>query len=144
MSTKLKINLLSFILVLIMLASWILNMGLLRFGLTFYLVPLTLPILFIISNNISCKYFPTSKWIKIVTLISIITFLPPHLLVADIGDIGKLYLCFGLIVSNEVAFFTMPIGITLFFINVVAIVCQLIMAIVLKSASRKESSISKE
>ena len=144
MSTKLKINLLSITLILIMLASWILNMGWLRFALTFFLVPLMLPILFIIGNNIACKYFSTSKWIKIVTLISLITFLPPHLLVADGGDIGELYLFFGLVVSNKISYIAMPTGIVLFFINIGAIICQLIMAIVLKIASRKKSTISKE
>ncbi len=144
MSTKAKMNLLSIILIVIMLASWVLNIGWLRFGLTFYLVPLILPIIFIVGNNISYKYLSTSKAIKIATLISFITFLPPHLLVADISDIGEFYLFFGLIVSDSVANFTMPIGITLFFIHIGAIICQFAFAAVLKSTSRKASAVSEE
>ena len=101
-SKRLTTALLAFAFILIMLASWILNFGWLRFIGTFLLIPLFHPALFFVGNLLYAE-LPRKKSSCRLTVLSFATFLLPHLLIADGGDEGELYLFFHLIESNAVA-----------------------------------------
>ncbi len=97
---KLKFNILSVLCVIIAAASWLLNLGWMRFFLTLIAVPFIHAIVFFCVNNFAATYAEKSKKLKICTIISYITYLISYLLLPDGGDTGGMYVFFGLI-NNE-------------------------------------------
>ena len=111
MSNRLKLNLLSIGMIAVMCLSWVFNIGWIRLILKFLLFPVISAVVFFIGNHLSAKYIQTDKNLKTVTMLSYITFLLPYLLVGDGGDIGEMYMLFGLIENDTIVGIVTMIGI---------------------------------
>ena len=101
--TKMKCMILTLLCMTIAAGSWLLNMGWLRFVMTYALVPFVHAIIFFLANLFSAKYMQKSKKLKAIFIMFCITYLLSYLLLADGGDIGEMYVFFGLIHNNEIS-----------------------------------------
>ncbi len=88
--------------ILIVAASWILNMGWYRLILTWLTVPFIHPIIFAVINGKALPNLIYSAKLKIYTLITYITYVLMYAFFPDGGDVGSAYVFFGLI-SNDTA-----------------------------------------
>lgn len=138
MYTRLKISLASGVFIILMLASWILNMGWLRVIGTFMLIPVIHSVAFFFGNFLSGKNFKKRKNVTIITVLSFITFIIPHLLIADFADIGESYLFFRLIENSKVAEITTPIGGVFFAVNIAMLICQYTLFFAYRNESQGE------
>lgn len=112
--------------ILIMTASWLLNMGWYRIILTWLAFPIIHLVLFIIINGkILLKLF-CSKALKVYTLLSYVSYLLFYLMLPDGGDIGTMYILFSLFHNNTVAYIAGVLSVTSFFAHIVFTVFQLI------------------
>lgn len=112
--------------ILIMTASWLLNMGWYRIILTWLAFPIIHLVLFIIINGkILLKLF-CSKALKVYTLLSYVSYLLFYLMLPDGGDIGTMYVIFSLLHNNTVAYIAGVLSVTSFFAHIVFTVFQLI------------------
>ena len=139
MATKTKLNLLSIFLILIMFASWVLNFGWIRLALTFILFPLIQAVVFFIANRLSAKNIHI-KPVRLATIISYATFLLPHILILDCGDIGESYIFFHLIESNKISEITSKIGYLFMLVHIACVVFQFVLYFKHKSKVVKENS----
>lgn len=112
--------------ILIMAASWLLNMGWYRIILTWLAFPIIHLVLFIIINGkILLKLF-CSKALKVYTLLSYVSYLLFYLMLPDGGDIGTMYILFSLFHNNTVAYIAGVLSVTSFFAHIVFTVFQFI------------------
>lgn len=123
---KLKYTLIAVLFVIIAVVSWIFNMGWLRFILTFLAVPIIHTIAFMIINNISLPYINKSVKLKRYVVLTYITYLLSYLLLPDGGDVGPMYVFFGLIHNDVVASISYNISSIVFIGNIVLLVLQII------------------
>ncbi len=107
------------------LTSWIMNMGWYRFFLTFLLFPIIHAVIFVTVNIVVLPKLCDSAKVKTYTLISYMTYLFSYLLFPDGGDVGEMYLFFGLIQNNAVADITFPISIICFITHIIFTVFSL-------------------
>ena len=121
--TKLKYTLTSFLCIIIAIISWFLNFGWLRFFLTFLAVH---TIAFIIINSFSLSYIDKSAGLKRYVILTYITYLVGYLLLPDGGDVGSMYVFFGLIHNDVVASISYNISSIVFIGNIVLLVLQII------------------
>lgn len=77
--------------------SWIFNMGWIRFIMTFMLIPFVHAIVFFLINLFASKYVHKSEKLRKVLVMCCITYLLFYILLPDGGDIGEMYVLFGLI-----------------------------------------------
>ena len=126
MKTKTKLNILSIFMILIMFASWILNFGWIRLALTFILFPLIQAVIFFIANRLSAKNIHI-KPVRVATILSYVTFLLPHLLILDGGDIGESYIFFHLIESNRISEITSRIGYFFMLVHIACVILQFVL-----------------
>jgi len=133
MSARTKINLITSVLTAVMLASWFLNFGWLRFVATFLLFPLVQGGLFILLNVFSSKYYRRSKPLWIVTVLSLATFLLPHLLIPDVSDIGPTYFFFGLIQNSAAADIAMGFGSLFLLVHLGLFTAQFVLFLLVRS-----------
>lgn len=98
--SKWKAILITLLCIAIAAVSWIFNMGWLRFIMTFLLIPFIHAIIFFLVNLFSLKYIQKSKKLRNFYIMFCITYLLFYLLLPDAGDIGEMYVFFGLIQSN--------------------------------------------
>ena len=122
---KLKYNLVAILLVIIATASWVLNMGWLRFIMTFLAVPVIHTIAFMIINNFSLSYIDESVKLKRFVVLSYVTYITGYLLLPDSADIGPMYVFFGLIHNDIFANIAYNISSTAFAANIVFLILQL-------------------
>lgn len=123
---KLKYTLIAVLFVIIAIVSWIFNMGWLRFILTFLAVPIIHTIAFMIINNISLSYINKSVKLKRYVVLTYITYLLSYLLLPDGGDVGPMYVFFGLIHNDVVASISYNISSIVFIGNIVLLVLQIV------------------
>ncbi len=83
--------------ILIVTASWILNMGWYRVILTWLAVPFVHPVIFAVINSKALPNLIYSAKLKIYTLITYITYVLMYAFLPDGGDVGSTYVFFGLI-----------------------------------------------
>lgn len=126
MKFKTKINILSLFMILIMFASWIFNFGWIRLALTFILFPLIQSVVFFIANRLSAKNIHI-KPVRLATILSYVTFLLPHLLILDGGDIGESYIFFHLIESNRISEITSRIGYFFMLVHIACVILQFVL-----------------
>lgn len=126
MTTKTKLNLLSIFLILIMFASWIFNFGWIRLALTFILFPLIQAVIFFNANRLSAKIIHI-KPVRLATILSYVTFLLPHFLILDGGDIGESYIFFHLIESNRISEITSRIGYFFILVHIACVIMQFVL-----------------
>lgn len=121
---KLKYNLVAILLVIIAIASWVLNMGVLRYVMTFAVpIPIIYTIAFMIINNFSLSYIDKSVKLKRFVILSYITYLLGYLLLPD-GDFRQMYVFFGLIHNDKVANISCNISYVAFMGNIVLLILQ--------------------
>lgn len=100
---KKRTILMSIFYILIVIASWFLNMGWIRFFMTFLLIPFIHAVIFFLTNFFGSKYFDKSTKIKKLNLWFVISYLVAYFLMPDGGDVGGMYFFFGLIHSNTLS-----------------------------------------
>lgn len=139
-NSKLKYNLISILFVIISIVSWVFNMGWLRFIMTFLAVPIIHTIAFIIINSFSLSYIDKSVKLKRYVNLSYITYLLGYLSLPDGGDVGPMYVFFGLIHNDIVANISYIISSISFIGNIVLFILQIV-EIILQIAERKKKTI---
>ncbi len=92
--------------ILIVAASWILNMGWYRVILTWLAVPFVHPVIFAVINGKTLPNLIYSAKLKAYTLITYITYVLMYAFFPDGGDVGSSYVFFGLI-SNDTVVYTL-------------------------------------
>ena len=110
--------------VLIMLASWLMNMGWMRVLGTWLLLPLHHSALFIAANLVSARHYGDDAEVSELMVWSHITFLLPYILLPDGGDIGPMYFCFGLVRNDTAALIAFIAAVIVFIVHIVIIVDQ--------------------
>lgn len=80
--------------------SWIFNMGWIRFIMTFMLIPFIHAIIFFLINLFTACYIHKSKKLRNINISFCLTYLLFYILLPDGGDVGEMYVFFGLIHSN--------------------------------------------
>lgn len=125
-NTKLKYTLISVLFVIVAIVSWVLNMGWLRFIMTFLAVPIIHTIAFMIINNFSLSYVDKSVKLKRYVILSYTTYLLGYILLPDGGDVGTMYVFFGLIHNDIVASISYNISSIAFIGNIVLLVLQIV------------------
>lgn len=83
--------------------SWVLNMGWLRFVMTILLIPFGHAIAFLVTVFSTVKYIDKSPKTKILNILFITTYLLFYAFLPDGGDVGGMYLFFGLIRNDVIA-----------------------------------------
>ena len=101
-------------------ASWVFNMGWIRFFMTFLLIPIVHAIVFLLSNLSFAKYTGKSSVMEKLNAFFIITYLISYLLMPDAGDIGEMYFFFGLIQSDNLSNIA-------FFVSNIAFICHIVL-----------------
>ena len=100
---KKRTILMSIFYILIVIASWFLNMGWIRFFMTILLIPFIHAVVFFLTNFFATKYFDKSTKIRKLNLWFTISYLIAYLLMPDGGDIGGMYFFFGLIHNDTLS-----------------------------------------
>ena len=93
--------LLSVLCIVIATASFVLNIGWIRFSMTIMLIPIIQPIVFLKTNLHASNFFCESSRLRVINYLFIATYLIFWVLLPDGGDIGPSYCLFNL-VRNEV------------------------------------------
>ena len=120
---KIKTIIISVISILVVVATWIFNLGWLRLFMTAVLIPHI--VLFVFMNLYSTKYFDNSKKIKILNIFFVLTFLFAYVFMPDSDDISS-YVFFGLIHNENVLNIAEIISTVAFVGNVVTFIMQII------------------
>lgn len=116
--------LLSVFSVLIAGVSWVLNMGWLRFFMTFLLVPFIHAFLVYIISLLSVKYYDRVAKLKLLNMIFLASYLFAYMFFPDGGDYGPMYCFFGLI-KNDI-FVTIA-----YYVSVAALMLHIVMFILI-------------
>lgn len=120
---KIKTIIISVISILVVVATWIFNLGWLRLFMTAVLIPHI--VLFVFMNLYSTKYFDNSKKIKILNIFFVLTFLFAYVFMPDSDDISS-YVFFGLVHNENVLNIAEIISTVAFVGNVVTFIMQII------------------
>lgn len=89
--------------VVIMAASWVLNIGWYRVILTWLAVPIVHAVVFFILNAVALPNLMHSKKLKVYTLLTYVFFVFTYAFFPDGGDVGPAYVFFGLIKNDTAA-----------------------------------------
>lgn len=108
---------------LIMVASWILNLGWRRIFLTFILFPLAHTTLFAIFNGKSMLGFAKSKKLKKYTLLSCITHIALYLSFSDFPDYTS-YTFFGLLRGHKISGYADVLCIIILLAHITVLILQ--------------------
>ena len=120
---KIKTIIISVISILVVVATWMFNLGWLRLFMTAFLIPHI--VLFVFMNLYSTKYFDNSKRIKILNIFFVLTFLFAYVFMPDSDDISS-YVFFGLVHNENVLNIAEIISTVAFVGNVVTFIMQII------------------
>ena len=111
--------------VVIMIPSWIFNLGWIRVFLTMILFPIVHLVAFVIINISVLKKLHLSAKLKTYTALSYVSFVFAYLLFPDAGDVGTMYFFFGLIHNDVAAYIAMIAALVCFVAHVVCTILQL-------------------
>ena len=113
------------------LASWVLNIGWLRFVMTLLFVPLTYCAIFFTVNTIAAKYSKCSAILKWCNLIYVATFILANLLYPDVSGtvngVGETYFLFGLVRNPSYIIAIQNVADVILIIHAVLFVVQLVL-----------------
>jgi hypothetical protein len=112
--------------IIVMLVSWILNLGWFRVVLTWICFPIIHAIIFGIVNGKALKKLHLSAKLRVYTVVSYVTYLISYLSFPDAGDYGPPYAFFGLIRNSNILYIALPISLACFAANIVITVLQII------------------
>lgn len=138
--TKVKHNVITILCMSVAAASWIFNMGWYRFIMTFIAIPFIHAIIFFFVNNFAASYIKESKLLKVLAIFSYISYIIGYIFLPDGGDIGGLYVFFGLVHNDAIADISFDISGYGFMANTIILVLQLIMSIRAKKLETKKSA----
>lgn len=129
--------------VVIMVAAWITNLGWIRFIMTLMAIPFAHAIIFMIINFFAASQIERSARLKILTILSYITYVVAYVFLPDGGDVGPMYVFFGL-VHNHMAVYASEVISTLGFAgNIIVLIIQIIEIIILKRNGKETHHVSK-
>lgn len=111
---------------LVMVASWILNIGWFRLILTWLAFPIIHFVLFAILNGKAMLKLFLSQKLKIYTLLSYATYIISYLFLPDGGDYGPMYVFFGLLHNDIAAYIASVICEISFIAHIIISIFQLI------------------
>lgn len=140
--TKLKYNLLSAVCILLVAVSWFTNIGWVRV-ITIIIPPIHALLLFFIINGTASQSRFSTRLVWYIRL-SCITYLLANVLLPDGGDIGPMYVFFGLIKNNSVAYLCSAVSELLFAANIVFLVLQLVEARRVKKRRGQELNVAND
>ena len=106
--------------------SWIFNMGWIRFIMTFMLIPFIHAIIFFLINFFTASYIHKSKKLRHINIFFCFTYLLFYILLPDGGDVGEMYVFFGLIHSNLFSSICNTISSLAVFVHIVLFILQTI------------------
>lgn len=136
---KMKCMILTLLCMTIAAVSWLLNMGWLRFVMTYTLIPFVHAIIFFLANLFSAKYMQKSKKLKAIFIMFCITYLLSYLLLADGGDIGEMYVFFGLIHNNKIFYICNYLSGIAVFVHIVLLILQITEIAKIKKCERPKN-----
>ncbi len=110
--------------VVIMLLSWVFNIGWFRLILTWVPLPLIHTIIFLVINFKSAARASSSSILKKYIPLSCTSYVLSYLLFPDGGDIGGMYLFFSLIRNNIVASIAMFLAFIIFSVNIAILILE--------------------
>ena len=110
--------------VVIMILSWIFNMGWLRVVLTWIPLPFIHTVAFLFINIKTANKVSSFQSLKKYIILSCTTYLLSYLLFPDGGDIGGMYFFFGLIRNNLIASIMMYIAPIVLLANIAVLVFE--------------------
>ena len=108
-------------------ASWVLNIGWLRFAMTLLLVPFIHAALFVTVNIVVSKYAENSPKLKITNLFFVITYLLAYVLYPDIANNDVYYFFFGLVKNPAVVGVVQKIAGVILILHVILFVVQFVL-----------------
>ena len=110
--------------VVIMFFSWIFNMGWYRFILIWIPIPFIHTIAFLFINIKTANKVSSFQSLKKYIIFSCTTYLLSYLLFPDGGDVGGMYLFFGLIRNDMIANIMMCIAPIIFIVNIAILILE--------------------
>lgn len=137
-------SILSMVCVLVMAASWFFNFGWLRFIFTFIPLPVVHVIAWFFIVNGAIAHVHKSKRLNVYIILSYITFLGAYFLLPDGGDIGPMYVFFGLIRNDVVASICGTLQPLVLLANIVFLILTLALSIKLKNRKTEEAIVINE
>ncbi|MBR5517475.1 MAG: hypothetical protein IKV86_00435 [Clostridia bacterium] len=112
-------------------ASWIMNMGWMRFIMTLLSVPLIYAAIFFTINIVAGKYFKSSPILKWCNVLYVLTFIAANVLYPDVAGtvkgVGDTYFLFGYIRNLESLETVQQIANILIVVHAVLFVVQLVL-----------------
>lgn len=127
-----KYNILSILCVIIVILSWFLNMGWLRFLLT---IPILIHIvIFFISNGLYNRYVnKTPRYLLLINIFNYGTFLCGYVFLPDFGDVEEASRAmFGLVKNKSFIDIAFDVSLSILFINIILIMVQIIFTFIYK------------
>ena len=118
--------------------SWIFNMGWIRFIMTFMLIPFIHAIIFFLINFFTASYIHKSKKLRNINIFFCLTYLLFYVLLPDGGDIGEMYVFFGLIHSNSFSSICSTISSLSVLVHIVLFILQIIEIVRIKKLIANE------
>ena len=118
--------------------SWVLNMGWIRFIMTFMLIPFIHAIIFFLINFFTAGYIHKSKKLRNINIFFCLTYLLFYILLPDGGDVGETYVFFGLIHSNLFSNICNAISSLAVFVHIVLFILQIIEIVKVKKSIANE------
>lgn len=134
---KVKMIIFTVLSIVIVTVSWFLNFGWIRFIMTFMLIPFIHSIIFFVTNLFTLKYREQSKKLRVVNNLFCFSYLAAYLLLPDGGDVGGMYVFFGLIHNELISNVCYFISGVLFLGNVVLFILQIIQIIQIKKCNSR-------
>lgn len=126
MPGKATVILISIFSLIIAAASWIFNMGWIRFMMTLTLIPFIHAMIFFLTNLFTARYIDESQKLKILNLLFCITYMISYIFLPDGADTGGLYFFFGLIHNSTLSYVAQAISYIAFFAHIILFVMQII------------------
>ncbi len=140
-NSKLNAILASLLCIVIAGSSWVLNMGWIRFIMTLMLIPFIHAIIFFLINLFTAGYIHKSKKLRNINIFFCLTYLLFYILLPDGGDVGEMYVFFGLIHSNLFSNICNAISSCALLGHIVLLILQIVEVIKIKKSIANEQKI---
>ena len=127
-------DVISILCILIAVVSWITNMGWYRFIMMMIALPFIHAVAFFFINHFSVAYMNQFRMLKMIIIFSYIFYLTGYIFLPDGGDIGPMYVFFGLVHSDSIIELCFVISTIGFLGNVACSIIQIIGSIKLKKS----------
>ncbi|MBR5307615.1 MAG: hypothetical protein IKU43_02505 [Clostridia bacterium] len=133
-----RVGILTAISVVIVIASWFLNFGLIRFAMTLSLIPVIHGIIYIVSNIIFSMYAEKLPRLVKTNILYIITYILPYIFLPDGGNVGEMYFFFGLVHSNFLAYIAYFASLLFALAHIALFILQIVFIVKIKRKEKQE------